>query len=137
MKTIHEGQKDHKCDFCDKSYSTAWHMKSHIKNSHNGLKDQNCDICSKSFSTKTGLNAHVKIVHGQRQFLWYIFNKKIRIRWHSVLLTIIYIEICMAEKSPYLPQSQIYCMICMIISPLRIWIFSRFHFKFTLHNDMR
>ena len=32
----HEGHKDYKCEFCDKSFSTAAVLKKHIQNVHEG-----------------------------------------------------------------------------------------------------
>ena len=66
MKIIHEGQKDHKCEFCDESFSIAGSLKTHIKRIHDIHKDQNCDICSKSFATKSNLMNHMKRAHKRK-----------------------------------------------------------------------
>ena len=33
VKTIHDGQKDHECEFCDRSFAMAGDLKRHIKQS--------------------------------------------------------------------------------------------------------
>ena len=64
IKTIHEGQKDHISEFCEKLFVKAGTLKSCNKMVHN---NQNCEICSKSFSTTVLLNHHggsiVLLVH--------------------------------------------------------------------------
>ena len=38
---VHEGQKNYKCEFCEKPFSTQGNLKIHIKRMHNGgYKDQ-------------------------------------------------------------------------------------------------
>ena len=63
---VHEGQKDHQCEFCEKAFSAAGGLKMHIKSIHDGHKDQQCDICSKSFSTKSQLTNHNKNGHNKK-----------------------------------------------------------------------
>ena len=46
---VHDKKKAHKCEFCDKSLSTANYLKIHVESIHFGLKNQSCEICSKSF----------------------------------------------------------------------------------------
>ena len=45
-----KGQKDHKCDLCEKSLSGARYLKIHITTVHNGQRDHKCDSCGKTFS---------------------------------------------------------------------------------------
>ena len=46
IKTVHERRhRDLKCDPCDKSFSDAGHLKKHIF-VHDENKDLNCDVCS-------------------------------------------------------------------------------------------
>ena len=51
---VHEGQKDHQCEFCEKLFPTAGSFKSHIdiRLIHDGRKDKNCEICNKLFVIK-------------------------------------------------------------------------------------
>jgi len=34
VNSVHDGKKDHVCDFCDKAYTRAEHLKAHIANVH-------------------------------------------------------------------------------------------------------
>ena len=63
IKIIHEGLKNHKCEFCEKSFSKAWTLKGHINQIYNGLKDHSCDIFSKSFATIEDMRLHIKKIH--------------------------------------------------------------------------
>ena len=36
--SVHNGQKDHKCDACGRSFSEAGNLKKHINAVHNGQK---------------------------------------------------------------------------------------------------
>ena len=47
INSVHDGQKDHKCDSCEKSFSEAWLLKKHINSVHNGERDHKCDSCGK------------------------------------------------------------------------------------------
>ena len=62
---VHEKQKDHKCNYCQKSFSKADHLKNHIEAIHNDnrTKDYNCKSCSKSFYSSANLKQHNKEVH--------------------------------------------------------------------------
>ena len=52
IKTIHEGQRDHKCDSCGKSFATSGNLKKHIKTLHEGQRFK-CDFCKKYFTEFT------------------------------------------------------------------------------------
>ena len=60
---IHEGHKNHKCESCDKSFSTTGHLKNHIHTIHKGHKDHTCKSCDKSFSMAGNLKKHIRVVH--------------------------------------------------------------------------
>ena len=91
--TVDEGEKDHKCSFCDKSYFHAHSLKKHIRNVHEnensseskiqiknelahnaageiridtvheGEKFHKCSVCGKSFAQSKNLKRHISIVH--------------------------------------------------------------------------
>ena len=47
ITTVHEGHKDYKCEFCDKSASC---LKKQMHTIHEGHKDYKCESCGKLFS---------------------------------------------------------------------------------------
>ena len=63
INSVHNGQKDHKCDSCEKSFSSSGYLKKHINSVHNGQKDHKCDSCGKVFSQAGDLKAHINAVH--------------------------------------------------------------------------
>ena len=65
--SVHNGQKDHKCDSCGKSFFEAGSLKEHINSVHNGQKDYKCDSCGKAFFEAGSLKIHINSVHhGQK-----------------------------------------------------------------------
>ena len=55
--------KYYKCEFCDRSFSQAENLKSHVQSVHKGYKNNKCDACSKSFTTLQSLEKHLHTVH--------------------------------------------------------------------------
>ena len=63
IHTVHEGHKDHNCEYCGKSFSQARNLKNHIHTIHEGHKDNKCESCDKSFSKAGSLKRHIRIFH--------------------------------------------------------------------------
>ena len=57
-----EGQKEYKCDSCEKSFSMRKPLAIHSK-VHGSNSEKNCDACGKSFTSKQSLDSHNKMVH--------------------------------------------------------------------------
>jgi len=63
--TVHENQKNYKCEFCDKSFARKEHLTKHIYTIHEGRKDHKCDFCQKLFSSDGNKKQHVNKIHVQ------------------------------------------------------------------------
>ena len=61
MYLVHNGQRDHKCNPCEKLFSQAVDLKRHID--YNGKKYHKCDLCEKAFSSSGWLKKHVNAIH--------------------------------------------------------------------------
>ena len=67
VKIVHQGQKDHKCVQCEKSFSKSGNLRVHVKSVHEKTKDFKCEQCVKSFSSSSTLWHHKK-THGGPRF---------------------------------------------------------------------
>ena len=68
MKPENEN-KSFKCSRCDKTFTTSFNMKKHIKTIHEGQRNYKCDSCGKSYKESGSLNFHIKTIHeGQRKY---------------------------------------------------------------------
>ena len=56
-------QENHQCQFCQKSFSRPFSLKTHLKSVHDGLKDHKCTLCGKYFSRLFNLKTHIKNIH--------------------------------------------------------------------------
>ena len=62
----HSGEKKHKCIQCNYSANHAAHLKEHIK-THRGEKNNSCTYCNKSFSQAGTLNRHLLTHTGEKK----------------------------------------------------------------------
>ena len=68
IKTIHDdGNEDHKCESCGKSFSRVDSLKRHIHIVHERHKDYKCESCGKIFYNANNLNRHIHTVHEGRK----------------------------------------------------------------------
>ena len=61
----HEGIKEHKCEYCNKFFSSNSVMKKHVMrmHTHRGIKNVTCETCGKAFFDLSQMNVHIKSVH--------------------------------------------------------------------------
>ena len=78
INTVHEGQKKHKCDQCEKSFSQIGNLKKHYNHVHKGLKNHLCDLCGQAFSEPGRLKLHINNVHLGLENIKDIKNHEIR-----------------------------------------------------------
>ena len=76
IKKVVKKKKCHiQCPHCDKTFSSACYLKSHIKIIHDKIKDHMCDICCKTFATTQNLTHHQKVHNGEKLFPCHICGK--------------------------------------------------------------
>ena len=63
IKTLHEAQKNYKCDSCGKSFTESGYLKKHNKTVHEGQRNYKCDSCRKFFTQSSNLNLHIETIH--------------------------------------------------------------------------
>ncbi|KAH7707846.1 hypothetical protein AAVH_24919 [Aphelenchoides avenae] len=69
LKT-HTGERNHKCDLCDKAFIERTALLKHIRAIHENLKPFKCEKCDYSAAKKASLMLHVQTVHdGVRRFV--------------------------------------------------------------------
>ena len=71
IRTVHEGQKDHKCKSCGELFTRPESLKRHIHNIHEGRKDYKCELCGRSFSQSGIMKVHMKTHEGQTEIKQY------------------------------------------------------------------
>ena len=66
IKQVHEGQRDHNCEVCGKSFFSKSDMKLHL-NRHNSdpgsRATHTCEVCGKSFTDSGTVAKHIRQVH--------------------------------------------------------------------------
>ena len=65
INSIHEEQKDFKCNFCNQNFWYFPQLKTHVFDHHHaaGLKKWKCDFCEKIFRQKWVQTKHTNVVH--------------------------------------------------------------------------
>ena len=63
MRSVHEGRKNHKCNQCNKAFTTSSSVNRHKKSVHQNKKNFKCDQCPRRFTRKTNLINHKVDLH--------------------------------------------------------------------------
>ena len=59
---IHTNEKPYECDVCEKRFSRADSLKSHMR-IHTNEKPYECDVCEKRFRCSSNLKVHMRRLH--------------------------------------------------------------------------
>ena len=69
IREIHEGIKSkYNCDRCENIFYDRRYLRDHIASVHEGQKEHLCKICGKTFSYILSLKEHTNAVHGDKTF---------------------------------------------------------------------
>ena len=60
---VHEKERGHKCEKCDKMFTLKKNLIVHIRIIHEERKDLKCDMCGKFFSQTKSLKRHIHTIH--------------------------------------------------------------------------
>ena len=63
MKSDHNVEKNHICDYCNSAFVTKLILEQHIDSIHLQKKDFQCNQCEKCFSLESNLKRHIKYIH--------------------------------------------------------------------------
>ena len=63
VMSVHESDRYHKCNQCDRYFTKPYKLKNHIEYVHEQTKNFKCDYCGKLFTQSSNLNKHVRFVH--------------------------------------------------------------------------
>ena len=89
VKIVHENHKIHKCDDCQKKFSSPSDLKRHVNGVHQNVKEFQCEMCSKSFSQRNNLLRHQIEVHVENfpsygcEYCNKDFKTKGSLAWHT------------------------------------------------------
>ena len=62
MVRCHSNERPYKCEYCFKGFVTQSELRSHLV-THTGVSSHQCSTCSRVFSTAAGLRRHVQRMH--------------------------------------------------------------------------
>ena len=60
---IHDGVKNHKCEYCAKAFTLASTLRKHVRLVHEGVKAHQCIFCGKMFKEARNLKEHINNIH--------------------------------------------------------------------------
>ena len=69
------GEKNAKCDFCEKYFKTEENLSKHIIAIHEKCQDFKCHLCGKGFAFQLYLDTHIKNTHGEKKYSCDFYGK--------------------------------------------------------------
>ena len=63
VNEIHNQEKKHICQLCDKSFFKKDTLEKHAEILHHSIKNYSCELCETTFGRKHALEIHVKRTH--------------------------------------------------------------------------
>ena len=64
-QTIHENQRNFRCDTCDEFFARPVHLENHVRRHHQNI-EISCNFCQETFANVENRNRHVQSVHDGR-----------------------------------------------------------------------
>lgn len=78
IQTVHEHQRNFRCDTCGEFFARQAHLETHIRRHHENVEFR-CNICQELFANVQNRNRHVQTVHdGQKKFKCISCDKNFR-----------------------------------------------------------
>ena len=62
------GEKNAKCDFCEKYFKTEENLSKHIIAIYEKCQDFKCHLCGKGFAFQLYLDTYIKNTHGEKKY---------------------------------------------------------------------
>ena len=63
IEVIHEGKREFKCNYCEKTFTSKSNLQIHEGALHTGVLPYKCDFCNKMFARKSQLSNHKENQH--------------------------------------------------------------------------